>query len=41
MYALTGLTNTVHWATAGVVALAKSGIDYRKYKNGELSKEQF
>lgn len=41
LYALTGLTSTVQWATAGFVVLAKSGLDYRKYKKGELTKDQF
>ena len=39
MYALTGLTSTFSWATAGVVAVAKSGLDYRKYKKGEMTQE--
>ena len=41
MYALTGLTSTFSWATAGVVAVAKSGLDYRKYKKGEMTQDQF
>lgn len=41
MYALTGLTSTIQWATAGVVVIAKSGIDYRKYKKGEITKDEF
>jgi hypothetical protein len=39
MYALTGLTSTFSWATAGIVAVAKSGLDYRKYKKGEMTKD--
>lgn len=41
LYALTGLTSTVQWATAGFVTAAKCGLDYRKMKKGELTKEQF
>ena len=39
MYALTGMTGTIQWATAGIVVLAKSGLDYRKYKKGELTED--
>lgn len=41
MYALTGVTSVVSWAAAGVVAAAKTGVDYRKYKKGELSEDDF
>jgi hypothetical protein len=41
MYALSGLTSTFNWALAGVVITAKTGLDYRKYKKGEITKTQF
>ena len=41
MYALSGLTSVFNWATASIVMTAKTGLDYRKYKKGEITKEQF
>ncbi len=39
MYALSGLTSVFNWATASIVMTAKTGLDYRKYKKGEMTKE--
>lgn len=41
MYALSGLTSSFNWAFAGIVITAKTGIDYRKYKKGEMTKTQY
>jgi outer membrane lipoprotein SlyB len=41
MYALSGLTSTFNWALAGVVMTAKTGIDYRKYKKGDMTKTEY
>jgi hypothetical protein len=41
IYTMTGLTSGLSWAAIGIVSAAKTGLDYRKYKNGELSKDQF
>ena len=41
LFALTGLTSSGQWATVGFVTAAKCGVDYRKMKKGELTKEQF
>ena len=35
------VTATLPWLTAGIVMTAKTGIDYRKLKRGEISQEQF
>ena len=35
------VTATLPWLTAGIVLTAKTGIDYRKMKRGELTQEQF
>ena len=41
-YALGGtMTATMPWVVAGLVLTAKTGIDYRKLKNGEITQEQF
>ena len=41
-YALgNSVTATLPWLTAGIVLTAKTGIDYRKMKNGEITEEQF
>jgi hypothetical protein len=39
MYTLTGVTSVFSWATAGVVVAAKTGLDYRKLKKGEITEE--
>ena len=39
MYAMTGLAAAGTWAVAGIVAVRKSGLDYRKYKKGEMSED--
>jgi hypothetical protein len=41
LYTMTGLTSGLSWAAIGIVSAAKTGLDYRKYKNGEMSKDQF
>ena len=33
------VTATLPWLTAGIVMTAKTGIDYRKLKRGEISQE--
>ena len=35
------MTATLPWLTAGIVLTAKTGIDYRKMKNGEITQEEF
>lgn len=39
LYNLAGLANSTSWLTAGFVTAAKTGIDYRKYKKGEITKD--
>lgn len=41
MYALSGLTSTFNWAFAGIVVAAKTGIDYWKYKKGQITKTEY
>lgn len=41
MYALSGITSSANWVFAGIVMTAKTGLDYRKYKKGDMTKTQF
>lgn len=39
--AASGVTNAVPWIFVGIVFTAQTGINYRKYKKGIISKEEY